>query len=109
MEESISNKLAEYRALNNRLYRYWKKLATESLAEADEKGIRRREIDLDNLQKWEFVSSNIIPIFKDGEVVDFGALLRLAEPRFQSLYRKYTQGLIKHNQLEKELYEYATN
>lgn len=103
----IHRKTMELHSLRNRIKRYWKKLATESIKIAKEKGIESEIIDLGNLNETIFlpVGSKTIPIYKDGEAIDEDILLKLAKPKFPVLYRKYYEGKEKFGKGYDELKE----
>jgi len=95
---TIYRKTRELCNLRNRVQRYWKRLATESIKIAKEKGIESEIIDLDNLNETVFLpfGSKTIPLYQNGDVINEDILLKLAKPKFPALYRKCHEGKEKY-------------
>lgn len=88
----LLHKTREICILKNKMKRYGMKLAAEAMRVAKQKGIESEIVDLNNLDLNVFVdSSETIPIYQDGEAINADILLKLAQPRFPALYRRYIQ------------------
>jgi len=101
--EEAERKLNEYRTLTNKLKRYWKKLAKESLRVAKQQGLETVVTNEDiHLKKDIMVRTN-------GKEINVSELFKLAKPKFQALYRKYSEGIEKHKEIESMLRKYLEN
>jgi hypothetical protein len=76
MEYAV-RKIMEYQKLTNKLNRYWKRLAKESIVIG-----RDQEIYL--------------PIERQHDNVDASNLFMLAKPTLSSLHRRYEKGMERH-------------
>ena len=99
MGEKLEHKTSEFKKLENRLRRYHKRLRIESLKIA---------------KNFEFsvgiVTTPVhlvydIKILRNGDNVDETELFELARPEYNSLHRRYNEGLEKLEQLRTELEE----
>ena len=100
IEQEYERSGAEYRALTNRLNRYWKKLVREGLAEAQSRGLEIRVVD----GPIHFCSGIIV--LRDDHELNATELLELAKEKFPGLHRKYSQGLRKHKVLTEQIEDY---
>ena len=99
----MQRKTRELSSLGNRVRRYWKKLLTEAIRIAKVRRVRSVIVDLENINSEIFISPNEIPLYRDGEAIDADLFLRLAQPKYPSLYRKYVQGKEKYERGLSEL------
>ena len=98
-EEQLTRRSLELYTLRNRLHRYWKKLVAVSIGVAKERGIKSRFIEFGDIVE----DDQKIHIHTDGENVDVSELLKLAQDRVPSLYRRYQTGRHRYEQGIREL------
>ena len=101
--DEIERKLEEFRVLTGRLRRYWKKLVIESLRIARDRGL------VTGVVQYSANSPYDITLDRQGDNVDVTELIDLAESRFPSLYRKYREGIARHNVIISKLGSFLDN
>ena len=104
-DSPILRRVSEFNTLGNRLKRYWGRLLLEAMKIAKERGIQSEFVDLNNPDESVLIpeGSNIIPIYREEGGCDDSILLKLAKPKFSSLYRRFMQGNKRHGEIESEL------
>ena len=95
---NLQKKLSELHILGDRIRRYQKRLLAEAISRAKERGLVSQIMDLDNLPTDVVcgLSSEVIPLYKEGQYVNTEILLKLSKEKMPSLYRRYQESQRKY-------------